>query len=111
MESSGARFDTVVLDPPAFAKNRASIPAAARGYKEINLRALKLLGRGGTLVTCTCSYHMSEGMFLEVITESAADARRRLQIVERRTQSRDHPILVGVPETLYLKCVIARVIE
>ncbi|HZB45155.1 MAG TPA: class I SAM-dependent rRNA methyltransferase [Pyrinomonadaceae bacterium] len=111
MESSGARFDTVVLDPPAFAKNRASIPAAARGYKEINLRALKLLGRGGTLVTCTCSYHMSEGIFLEVITEAAADARRRLQIVERRTQSADHPVLVGVPETLYLKCVIARVIE
>jgi len=111
METAGARFDTVILDPPAFAKNRASIPAAARGYKEINLRALKLLERGGTLVTCTCSYHMSEGMFLEVIAEAAADAHRRLQIVERRTQSGDHPVLVGVPETLYLKCVIARVIE
>jgi 23S rRNA (cytosine1962-C5)-methyltransferase len=111
MESAGARFDTVILDPPAFAKNRASTPAAARGYKEINLRALKLLARGGTLVTCTCSYHMSEGMFLEVIAEAAADARRRLQIVERRTQSGDHPVLVGVPETHYLKCIIARVIE
>ena len=110
-EHAGARFDTIVLDPPAFAKNRASVAAAARGYKEINLRALKLLERGGTLVTCTCSYHMSEGMFLEVLTEAAADAHRRVQIVERRTQSSDHPILVGVPETLYLKCIIARVIE
>jgi 23S rRNA (cytosine1962-C5)-methyltransferase len=111
MEDAGERFETIVLDPPAFAKNRASVPAAARGYKEINLRALKLLGPGGVLVTCTCSYHMTEQMFLEVITESSADARRRVQIVERRTQSRDHPVLVGVPETLYLKCVIARVIE
>ena len=110
-EDAGARFDTVILDPPAFAKNRASVPAASRGYKEINLRALKLLERGGVLVTCTCSYHMSEPMFLEVITEAAADARRRVQVVEKRTQSKDHPVLVGVPETLYLKCVIARVIE
>ncbi len=110
-EEAGERFQTVVLDPPAFAKNRASVPAAARGYKEINLRALKLLEAGGVLVTCTCSYHMTEQMFLDVITEAAADARRRVQIVERRTQSRDHPVLVGVPETLYLKCVIARVVE
>ena len=111
MEEAGERFQTVVLDPPAFAKNRASVEAAARGYKEINLRALKLLDAGGFLVTCTCSYHMSEQAFLEVIAEAAADARRRVQIVERRTQSRDHPVLVGVPETLYLKCVVARVIE
>jgi 23S rRNA (cytosine1962-C5)-methyltransferase len=111
MEESGERFQTVVLDPPAFAKNRASVEAAARGYKEINLRALKLLEAGGFLVTCTCSYHMSEQMFLDVIAEAASDARRRVQIVERRTQSRDHPVLVGVPETLYLKCVVARVIE
>lgn len=111
MEEAGERFQTVVLDPPAFAKNRASVPAAARGYKEINLRALKLLDAGGVLVTCTCSYHMTEQMFLEVIAEAAADARSRVQIVERRTQSRDHPVLLGVPETLYLKCVVARVIE
>ncbi|MBA3240978.1 MAG: class I SAM-dependent rRNA methyltransferase [Acidobacteria bacterium] len=111
MEDAGERFQTVVLDPPAFAKNRASVPAAARGYKEINLRALKLLEPGGMLVTCTCSYHMSEQMFLDVIAEAASDARRRVQLVERRTQSRDHPVLVGVPETLYLKCVVARVIE
>lgn len=111
METGGSRFDTIVLDPPAFAKNRASIAAAARGYKEINLRALKMLERGGVLITCTCSYHMSEEMFLDVITEAAGDARRRVQIVEKRIQARDHPVLIGVPETLYLKCVIARVIE
>jgi 23S rRNA (cytosine1962-C5)-methyltransferase len=111
LESAGERFQTIVLDPPAFAKNRASVAAAARGYKEINLRALKLLSMGGVLVTCTCSYHMTEPLFLELISEAAADARRRVQIVERRTQGRDHPVLLGVPETLYLKCVVARVVE
>lgn len=111
LESAGERFDTIVLDPPAFAKNRASVEAAARGYKEINLRALKMLKTGGHLVTCTCSYHMTEPLFLEVIAEAARDARRRVQLVERRTQARDHPVLLGVPETLYLKCVVARVIE
>ncbi|MDQ3743739.1 MAG: class I SAM-dependent rRNA methyltransferase [Acidobacteriota bacterium] len=111
LESAGERFQTIILDPPAFAKNRASVAAAARGYKEINLRALKLLSAGGVLVTCTCSYHMTETLFLELISEAAADARRRVQIVERRTQSRDHPVLLGVPETLYLKCVVARVVE
>lgn len=111
MEAEGERFDTIVLDPPAFAKNRASARAAARGYKEINLRALKLLNPGGVLVTCTCSYHMSEGMFLEIIADAARDARRRLQLVEKRTQASDHPILFGMPETYYLKCVIARVLD
>ena len=111
LEAAGAGFDTIVLDPPAFAKNRASVAAAARGYKEINLRALKLLARGGHLVTCTCSYHMTEPMFLEVVSAASADARRRVQLVERRTQSRDHPVLAGVPETLYLKCIIARAVE
>lgn len=111
MESAGERFDTVVLDPPAFAKNRASVEAAARGYKEINLRALKMLAPGGHLITCTCSYHMTEPLFLEVIAEAARDARRRVQLVERRTQARDHPVLLGVPETLYLKCVVARVLD
>jgi 23S rRNA (cytosine1962-C5)-methyltransferase len=110
-EQAGERFDTIVLDPPAFAKNRASVKAAARGYKEINLRALKLLNPGGVLVTCTCSYHMSEEMFLELLAAAANDAHRRVQIVEKRTQSSDHPILLGMPETYYLKCVIARVIE
>jgi 23S rRNA (cytosine1962-C5)-methyltransferase len=110
MEVAGERFDTIVLDPPAFAKNRASVKAAARGYKEINLRAIKLLKPAGVIVTCTCSYHMSEVMFLEIIAEAANDAHRKLQLVEKRTQSSDHPILLGVPETYYLKCVIARVI-
>jgi 23S rRNA (cytosine1962-C5)-methyltransferase len=111
MENAGERFDTIVLDPPAFAKNRGSIKAAARGYKEINLRALKLLNPGGVLVTCTCSYHMSEEMFLEIIAEAAIDAHCRLQLVEKRTQASDHPVLLSVPETYYLKCVMVRVIE
>lgn len=111
LETAGEKFDTIVLDPPAFAKNRASAKSAARGYKEINLRALKLLNPGGVLISCTCSYHMSEEMFLGIIAEAANDAHRRLQLVEKRTQSSDHPILIGVPETYYLKCVIARVLE
>lgn len=111
LEAAGERFDTVVLDPPAFTKSRATVKSGARGYKEINLRALKLLNRGGIMVTCTCSYHLSEDMFLEIIGQAALDARRRLQIIERRGQSSDHPVLLGVPETHYLKCVIARVIE
>ena len=111
LEVAGERFDTIVLDPPAFAKNRASAKAAARGYKEINLRAIKLLNPGGILVTCTCSYHMPEAMFLGIIAEAANDAHRTLQLVEKRTQASDHPILLGVPETYYLKCVIARVLD
>jgi 23S rRNA (cytosine1962-C5)-methyltransferase len=111
METGSERFDTIVLDPPAFAKNRASVGAATRGYKEINLRALKLLSPGGILVTCTCSYHMPEDLFLKLLTEAANDAHRRIQIVEKRTQSSDHPILAGMPETYYLKCVIARVLK
>lgn len=111
MEAEGRRFDTIVLDPPAFAKNRGSVRAASRGYKEINLRALKMLEPGGVLVTCTCSYHMSEAMFLEIVGDASVDARRRLQLVEKRTQASDHPILFGVPETYYLKCIIARVLD
>jgi 23S rRNA (cytosine1962-C5)-methyltransferase len=110
LEAAGQMFDTIVLDPPAFAKNRGSVNAAARGYKEINLRAIKLLNPGGILITCTCSYHMSERMFLDVVSEAAVDARRRLQLVEKRTQSSDHPILLNVPETYYLKCLITRVV-
>jgi 23S rRNA (cytosine1962-C5)-methyltransferase len=111
METSNERFDTIVLDPPAFAKNRGSVRAASRGYKEINLRALKLLNAGGVLVTCTCSYHMSEGMFLEIIAAAARDAHRRVQLVEKRMQASDHPVLFGMPETHYLKCVIARALD
>ena len=110
MESAGERFDVIVLDPPAFAKNRASLKPAVRGYKEINLRALKLLHPGGVLVTCTCSYHVSEALFLEIVAEAAIDAHRRVQIIEKRMQATDHPVLLGMPETYYLKCVIARLI-
>src|SRR6185436_18851681 len=109
-EARGERFDVIVLDPPAFAKNRASLKAAIRGYKEINLRALKLLHPGGVLVTCTCSYHVSEELFLEILAQAALDAHRRVQVMEKRMQATDHPVLVGMPETYYLKCVIARVI-
>ena len=110
MEAAGDHFDVIVLDPPAFAKNRASLKAAIRGYKEINLRALKLLNPGGVLITCTCSYHVSEELFIEIVAQAAIDAKRRVQIVEKRIQASDHPVLVGVPETYYLKCVIARVL-
>jgi 23S rRNA (cytosine1962-C5)-methyltransferase len=110
-ESAGERFDTIILDPPAFAKNRSAVKSAARGYKEINLRALKLLKTNGVLISCSCSYHMQQEMFLEIIREAALDAHRRVQIVEVRGQSTDHPVLMGVPETHYLKCVIARVVE
>ncbi|MEP6819051.1 MAG: class I SAM-dependent rRNA methyltransferase [bacterium] len=111
LETAGERFDTIVLDPPAFAKNRASVNAAARGYKEINLRAIKLLNPGGILVSCTCSYHMPEDLFLGIIAAAGSDAHRRLQLLEKRTQASDHPILLGVPETYYLKCVIVKVLD
>ena len=105
------RFDTIVLDPPAFAKNRGAVEAALRGYKEINLRALKLLRPGGVLITCSCSYHVGTELFQSVLTDAARDAYRMVQIVEQRTQSRDHPILLTVPETQYLKCVILRTLN
>jgi len=109
-DDAGARFDTIILDPPAFAKNRAALAGALRGYKEINLRALRLLDPGGILVTCSCSYHVDEPLFLEMLADAARDAGRIVQIIEKRTQSRDHPILLTVPETYYLKCIVLRVI-
>jgi 23S rRNA (cytosine1962-C5)-methyltransferase len=105
-DEAGRRFQAVILDPPAFAKNRDSVAAAHRGYKEINLRALKLLEPGGFLITCSCSYHISEALFLQTVAEAATDARKPVTVVERRTQARDHPILLTVPETHYLKCLI-----
>jgi 23S rRNA (cytosine1962-C5)-methyltransferase len=108
LERRGERFDTIVLDPPAFAKNRASVPKALSGYKEINLRALKLLSPGGFLVTCSCSYNVSEAMFADVLAAAVVDAGVEAAVVEKRTQSRDHPILMTVPETYYLKCLILR---
>ena len=108
MERLGERFDTIVLDPPAFAKNKASVAKALSGYKEINLRALKLLSPGGFLVTCSCSYNVSEGDFADVIAAAAADAQADVAVVEKRMQGRDHPVLITVPETFYLKCFILR---
>jgi len=102
-------FSMVVLDPPAFAKSRRNLDPAARAYKEINLRALRLLGPGGILATCSCSHHMSEAMLLEVVAQASLDANRTLRVLERRTQSQDHPILLTVPETHYLKCLILEV--
>jgi 23S rRNA (cytosine1962-C5)-methyltransferase len=108
LDRLGERFDTIVLDPPAFAKNKAAVVNARAGYKEINLRALKLLNPGGTLVTCSCSYNVNEAMFAEVVYEAAVDAQVNVTMVEKRMQGRDHPVLLGVPETYYLKCFILR---
>jgi 23S rRNA (cytosine1962-C5)-methyltransferase len=107
---SRRRFDTIVLDPPAFAKSRSAIEGAMRGYRDINTRALRLLNEGGILVSCSCSHHVSEAMLLEAIAEGALDAGRTLRILDRRTQSADHPILLTVPETHYLKCLILQVV-
>src|SRR5262249_3865275 len=105
----GEQYDTIVLDPPAFAKSKRSLPTGLKGYKELNLRALKMLRPGGILVTCSCSHHVSTENFLEMLTAAAVDARRRLRIVEVRGQARDHPVIAGIPETAYLKCVIGSV--
>lgn len=108
LEREGARFDTIVLDPPAFAKNKASVPKALAGYKEINLRALRLLNPGGYLVTCSCSYNVDEALFGQVLYEASVDSHVPVTVVEKRMQGRDHPVLLGVPETYYLKCFILR---
>jgi 23S rRNA (cytosine1962-C5)-methyltransferase len=100
------QYDTIVLDPPAFAKSKQNLDTALRGYKELNLRAMKMLRPGGILVTCSCSYHVSQAAFLEMLGEAARDARRTVRILESRTQSKDHPILLNVPETAYLKCLV-----
>jgi 23S rRNA (cytosine1962-C5)-methyltransferase len=107
--SSGKQYDTIVLDPPAFAKSKKNLDTALRGYKELNLRALKMLRPGGTLITCSCSYHVSSSDFLDVVADSARDVHRNLRILESRTQAKDHPILMQVPETAYLKCLIVSV--
>ncbi|MBI4607262.1 MAG: class I SAM-dependent rRNA methyltransferase [Planctomycetes bacterium] len=104
----GERFDTVVLDPPAFAKSRAEVPAAARGYRELNRRAMEILSPGGVLVTCSCSYNLGEPQFLDVLRTAAADARSSFTVLERRGQASDHPVLLSHPESAYLKCVVLR---
>ena len=109
--SARRQFDMVVLDPPAFAKSRRSLEGAMRGYREINRRALELLSAGGILVTCSCSHHISEAALLEVVAAASLDTGRKLRVLERRTQSQDHPILLTVPETMYLKCLVLQVLE
>jgi 23S rRNA (cytosine1962-C5)-methyltransferase len=105
----GARYDTIILDPPAFAKNKESLEAALRGYKEINNRAMRLLRPGGILITCSCSHHVNEGLFAEMLADAAKDAGCWVRVLERRFQAADHPILLTVPETLYLKCFILEI--
>jgi 23S rRNA (cytosine1962-C5)-methyltransferase len=107
--ASAQRYDTIILDPPAFAKSKRELDAALRGYKELNLRALKMLRPGGILATCSCSYHVSQPEFLEMLRGAARDAHRTLRLLELRGQSKDHPILLNVPETAYLKCIISHV--
>jgi 23S rRNA (cytosine1962-C5)-methyltransferase len=109
-EKAGDRFNIICLDPPAFAKNRGALPAARGGYKEVNLRAMKLAAPEGILVTSSCSYHLSEDDFHSLLRQAAQDAHRQIQVLERRAQSTDHPVLLGMPETHYLKCFILRVL-
>ncbi len=108
LERAGDEYDAIVLDPPAFAKSKAAVPKAIAGYKEINLRALKLLKPGGFLVTCSCSYHVDEASFAEIVFDAALDAKCEVSVVEKRMQGRDHPVVLGMPETYYLKCFILR---
>jgi len=106
---AGRQYDCIVLDPPAFAKSRRNLETALRGYKELNLRALKMLRPGGVLVTCSCSYHVSRTEFLAIVASAARDVHRNIRLLENRTQAKDHPILLPIPETAYLKCVAATV--
>jgi len=108
---AGSQYDTIVLDPPAFAKSKRAVATALGGYKELNLRALKMLRPGGILVTCSCSFHVSEAEFLEMLGSAAADAGRRLRILEKHGAAIDHPVLLNLPETAYLKCIIGQVLE
>jgi 23S rRNA (cytosine1962-C5)-methyltransferase len=108
-EATGQKFDTIVLDPPAFAKSKRAVDGALRGYKEMNLRAVKMLRPGGTLVTCSCSHHVGREEFVGVVAAAASDARRRVQVLEVRGAAPDHPEILTLPETAYLKCLICRV--
>lgn len=110
LETDKAQFDTIVLDPPAFAKNKGALEGAARGYKEINLRAMRMIKEGGFLVTCSCSFHMTPDLFKAVVADAALDSRRRLRLIEERAQGVDHPIVVGYDESHYLKCLIYEVL-
>ncbi|MGI9049995.1 MAG: class I SAM-dependent rRNA methyltransferase [Rubrobacteraceae bacterium] len=107
---AGERYETVILDPPAFAKTRRDLPAARRAYKEINLRAMKLLSPGGILITCSCSHHLSREMFEETLRSAASDAGRTVRVREWRGQAQDHPEILTIPETRYLKCAVLEIV-
>jgi 23S rRNA (cytosine1962-C5)-methyltransferase len=107
--AAGRRYDTIVLDPPAFAKTKHDLDKALRGYKELNLRAMKMLRPAGILITCSCSFHVSVNDFLKVLADAAQDAHKSLRLLENRGAAKDHPVLLNVPETSYLKCLILSV--
>ncbi|TAJ97330.1 MAG: class I SAM-dependent rRNA methyltransferase [Candidatus Manganitrophaceae bacterium] len=109
-EGEGKQYDCIILDPPSFVKRRKEVENAVRGYKEINLRAMKLLRPGGFLVTCSCSYHLSEGRFREILLDASRDVRRTLRLISLRSQAKDHPVLLSLPETEYLKCAFLQVL-
>jgi 23S rRNA (cytosine1962-C5)-methyltransferase len=111
LEGERARFDTIVIDPPAFAKRKSALEGARRGYKDLNLRALRLLAPGGTLITCSCSGKMTRELFEELLVDAARDVGRRMVVAERRGAGPDHPVLLGVPETEYLKCFVLRAVD
>lgn len=104
------KFDTIILDPPAFTKSRGAVDGAIRGYKEINLRAMKIINRGGFLISCSCSHHISPDMFLDILYTSGIDAGRQVRLIEYRSQAKDHPILLASEETQYLKCAIMQIV-
>lgn len=107
---AGEHFDTIILDPPAFTKTKDAVKGAIRGYKEINLRAMKIIKRGGFLITCSCSQHVDNDLFMDILYDAAADSRRKVRVVEYRSQAKDHPVLLASPETEYLKCAILQVV-
>jgi 23S rRNA (cytosine1962-C5)-methyltransferase len=106
---AGQKYDAIVLDPPAFAKSKRDLPTALRGYKELNLRALKMLKPDGILVSCSCSYHVGNAELLDTVAAAAVDSHRIIRILENRGQAKDHPNVLGIPETSYLKCIILHV--
>jgi 23S rRNA (cytosine1962-C5)-methyltransferase len=109
-DDAGERFDVIILDPPAFTKTKSAIEGAIRGYKEINLRAMKIINSGGFLITCSCSHHIDSEMFLDIVYNAAIDSRRKVRLVEYRSQAKDHPVLLAAEETEYLKCAILQIV-
>lgn len=107
---AGDKFDVIILDPPAFTKTKSAIEGAIRGYKEINLRAMKIINSGGFLVTCSCSHHIDSEMFLDIVYNAAIDSRRNVRLIEYRSQAKDHPVLLASEETEYLKCAILQIV-